>query len=69
MREGYNDSMHNILLSNVSFSEIKGNELFEAGSSAILVGDNNGAIISNNNIVWTARSSSSPDMPMGFLWP
>ena len=49
------DKMHNILLSNVSFSEIKGNELFEAGSSAILVGDNNGAIISNNNIVWAGQ--------------
>lgn len=49
------DKMYNIFLSNVSFSEIKGNELFEAGSSAIHVGDNNGAIISNNNIVWAGQ--------------
>lgn len=49
------DRMYNIFLSNVSFSEIKGNELFEAGSSAIHVGDNNGAIISNNNIVWAGQ--------------
>lgn len=49
------DKMHNILLNNVSFSEIKGNELFESGSSAIYIGDNNGAIISNNNIVWPAQ--------------
>lgn len=49
------DKMHNIYLDNVSFSEIRGNELFEAGSSAIHVGDNNGAIISGNNIVWAAQ--------------
>lgn len=49
------DKMHNIFLSNVSFSEIKGNELFEAGSSAIYIGDNNGAVISNNNIVWPGQ--------------
>lgn len=52
---GGEDKMYNIYLSNVSFSEIKGNELFEAGSSAIYVGDNNGAIISNNNIVWAGQ--------------
>lgn len=52
---GGTDKMYNISLSNVSFSEIKGNELFEAGSSAIHVGDNNGAIISNNNIVWAGQ--------------
>lgn len=49
------DKMYNIYLSNVSFSEIKGNELFEAGSSAIHIGNNNGAIISNNNIVWPGQ--------------
>lgn len=49
------DRMHNILLSNVSFSEIRGNELFEAGSSAIHIGDNNGAIISGNNIIWAGQ--------------
>ena len=52
---GGEDKMYNIFLSNVSFAEIKGNELFEAGSSAIRVGDNNGAIISNNNIVWSGQ--------------
>ena len=52
---GGENKMYNIYLSNVSFSEIKGNELFEAGSSAIYIGDNNGAIISNNNIVWPAQ--------------
>lgn len=52
---GGEDKTYNIHLSNVSFSEIKGNELFEAGSSAILIGDNNGAIISNNNIVWAGQ--------------
>lgn len=49
------DKMYNIYLSNVSFSEIKGNELFESGSSAIYIGNNNGAIIGNNNIVWPAQ--------------
>ena len=52
---GGEDKMYNIYLSNVSFSVIKGNELFEAGSSAIYIGSNNGAIISNNNIVWPAQ--------------
>nr|DAG34256.1 MAG TPA: nitrous oxide reductase family maturation protein NosD [Bacteriophage sp.] len=52
---GGEDKMYNIYLSNVSYSEIKGNELFEAGSSAIYIGDNNGAIISNNNIVWPGQ--------------
>lgn len=52
---GGEDKMYNIHLSNVSFSEIKGNELFEAGSSAILIGDNNGAVISGNNIVWPGQ--------------
>lgn len=52
---GGTDKMHNILLDNVSFSEIKGNELFESGSSAIHIGNNNGAIISNNNIVWPCQ--------------
>lgn len=52
---GGNDKMYNIYLSNVSFSEIKGNELFEAGSSAIYIGNNNGAVISNNNIVWPGQ--------------
>lgn len=49
------DKMYNIYLDNVSFSGIKGNELFEAGSSAIHIGDNNGAIISGNNIVWAGQ--------------
>ena len=49
------DKMYNILLDNVSFSEIKSNELFESGSSAIYIGNNNGAIISNNNIVWPCQ--------------
>lgn len=52
---GGTDKMYNIALTNVSFSEVKGNELFEAGSSAILIGDNNGAVISNNNIVWPGQ--------------
>lgn len=52
---GKQDKMYNIHLSNVSFSVIKGNELFEAGSSAIYIGNNNGAIISNNNIVWPGQ--------------
>lgn len=52
---GAADKMYNIRLANVSFTEIKGNELFEAGSSAIYIGDNNGAIISNNNIVWPGQ--------------
>lgn len=52
---GKTDKMYNIFLTNVSFSEIKGNELFEAGASAIYIGNNNGAIISNNNIVWPGQ--------------
>lgn len=52
---GGTDKMYNILLNNVSFSEIKGNELFESGSSAIYIGNNNGAIISNNNIIWPCQ--------------
>lgn len=52
---GGTDKMYNILLNNVSFSEIKGNELFESGSSAIYIGNNNGAIISNNNIIWSCQ--------------
>lgn len=52
---GGENKMYNIHLANVSFSEIKGNELFEAGSSAIYIEDNNGAVISNNNIVWAGQ--------------
>lgn len=52
---GGTDKMYNIYLDNVSFTGIKGNKLFEAGSSAIHIGDNNGAIISGNNIVWAAQ--------------
>lgn len=49
------DRLQNIILDNVSFSTIAGNELFEAGSSAIQIGDNNGTVISGNNIVWAGQ--------------